>query len=380
MAQDLTLLETSVIAAFGAQIERRSGKRPRMLIAGDSGQRVRPTGFEWNRVSGLMKRVLERPMRRQTDEHVRCPEKIVRVVDGARGLYGNVEKQRRPTRQRGDAEGEHVEGHLLQVAATSRQEAADLVDRLVTNDSVTVLTPALAPSDWVQPESRSGVLDAAAAKGLECQTAVVLECGANILERSRSRGTDATSPLEEEQERTAVDRLRVCLSRATETLVSVDVDEDEGETACAGAGLLRFDGATRTPHRHRRALGRRTGARERRTGKAAAARRRGRGAPSRCGNDPVERDDRHQRLRWPARAEGVARPGGLLAGRDDPEVPADAVGADRGRKRTDRERATVPNECDQAVAVRNHRHDGPTRWRATWPPPRCARCSTGPRT
>ena len=237
-AQDLTVLETSVIVELASRIERRSGRRPALLVAGDSGQRVRPTGFEWSRIANVIAADGERPVRVQAGEHVRCPEKIARVIDRATGLYMHVKKDRRPTRQGARVGGEHVEGHLLHVVTGSTQEAAELVDRLVRTDGVAVTTPETEPPAWVHERARSGVLDAAAVKGLEYETAVVLETGRNLLQRAAAEKEDDPSPLREEQERTAVDRLRVCLSRATETLVLVDVDDSNEQVDEATEGLV----------------------------------------------------------------------------------------------------------------------------------------------
>ena len=122
--QDLTLLETGVITELALQIERQSGERPRVALAGDSGQRVRATGFEWSRLAGLLGSRLERPTRAQLDEHVRCPEKIAEVIERASGFYAGVKKERRPTRQLASSGRDHVEGQVIHVVAENEEEAA----------------------------------------------------------------------------------------------------------------------------------------------------------------------------------------------------------------------------------------------------------------
>ena len=222
-AQDLTLLETGVITGLCRRIEKRRGVRPKLLVAGDSGQRVRPTGFQWNRVSALIAKELVAPSRTQMDEHVRCPEKISEIVNHAASFYSNVTKERRPTKQITTHESEHVEGHLLHVIARSTSEAAALVEKLGRTDGLAVMTPEADPPEWITKKAGHTVLTAADVKGLEYQTACVLESGCNILNRRKPKGSHGTSPLEEEQERTAIDRLRVCLSRSTETLILIDI-------------------------------------------------------------------------------------------------------------------------------------------------------------
>ena len=45
--QDLTLLETAVVVELCLAIARRRGHAPWLLAAGDDGQTVRPSGFDW---------------------------------------------------------------------------------------------------------------------------------------------------------------------------------------------------------------------------------------------------------------------------------------------------------------------------------------------
>ena len=246
-AQDLTLLETGVITGLCRRIEKRREVRPKLLVAGDSGQRVRPTGFEWNRVSALISKELVAPSRTQMDEHVRCPEKITEIVNRAASFYSNVTKERRPTKQSTTQESEHVEGHLLHVIAGSTSEAAALVEKLGRTEGVAVMTPEADPPVWVTKKSGHAVLTAADVKGLEYQTACVLESGSNVLNRRKPKASHGTSPLEEEQERTAIDRLRVCLSRSTETLVLIDIArgtkdvmEQEATTSLLGENGARY--------------------------------------------------------------------------------------------------------------------------------------------
>ena len=81
--QDLTLLETAVVVELCRAIGRRRGRAPWLLMAGDAGQTVRPTGFDWGPLNDLLARRVGAPARFQLDEHLRCPSRIAEVVERA---------------------------------------------------------------------------------------------------------------------------------------------------------------------------------------------------------------------------------------------------------------------------------------------------------
>ena len=91
--QDLTLLETAVVVELCRAIGRRRGRAPWLLMAGDAGQTVRPTGFDWGPLNDLLARRVGAPARFQLDEHLRCPSRIAEVVERASERYVDLEKQ-----------------------------------------------------------------------------------------------------------------------------------------------------------------------------------------------------------------------------------------------------------------------------------------------
>ena len=230
--QDLTLLETTVVVELCRAIARARGRAPWLLMAGDAGQTVRPTGFEWAPLNDLLAERLRRPERFHLDEHLRCPSRIAEVVDRASRRYADIEKEARPTSQRRQRGGEHVDAHLVHVHLPARAEAVRLLEGLDETDDVVVVSPGDAPPDWVPSGLRGVVLTPEEAKGLEYQSVCVLDPGRllwSLRPENASYGLDAE--LDQPARRTAIDHLRVTLSRATETLVFVDVE--------AGADELR---------------------------------------------------------------------------------------------------------------------------------------------
>ena len=228
--QDLTLLETAVVVELCRAIARARGRAPWLLMAGDAGQTVRPTGFEWAPLNDLLAERLRRPERFHLGEHLRCPSRIAEVVDRASRRYADIEKEARPTSQRRQQGGEHVDAHLVHVQLPERAEAVRLLEGLDDTDDVVVVSPRDDPPDWVPAGLRGVVLTPEETKGLEYQSVCVLDPGRllwSLRPENASYGLDAE--LDQPARRTAIDHLRVTLSRATETLVFVDVEAGDDE-------------------------------------------------------------------------------------------------------------------------------------------------------
>ena len=200
------------------------GRMPRLLIAGDAGQTVRPTGFSWSNTADMIMSGIGKPAAYHLDEHVRCPNAIASVLDRASGYYSHIDKAYRPTKQQHQGGGQHIDAQLLRVEVAGEAEGADLVRRLDTIDNVAVITPGEETPHWLPAELAPAVMRPSEAKGLEYQTVVVLDAGRAV---GRLRQADAYAEndrMEQERQRTAIDHLRVALSRATETLAFVDVE------------------------------------------------------------------------------------------------------------------------------------------------------------
>ncbi len=227
--QDLTLVETAVVVELCRAIARRRGQAPWLLLAGDAGQTVRPTGFDWGPLNDLLARRVRAPIRFHLEEHLRCPSRIAEVIDRASERYADVVKEVRPTKQRRQVGGQHVDAHLVHVQVADAAGAVQLLENLADADDVVVLAPGNDPPAWVPDRLRDAVLTPEEAKGLEYQSVCVLDPGRllSTLQSQQTYGTEAE--LDQQARRTAIDHLRVTLSRATETLVFVDVAASDAE-------------------------------------------------------------------------------------------------------------------------------------------------------
>ena len=225
-AQDLTLLETSVVAELCRAVARARGHAPWLLLAGDEGQTVRPSGFDWGAVNDLLTRGVGPPKRFQLEGNLRCPTRIAEVIDRASERYGDLNKEYRPSKQQREAGGRDLDAQILHVAISSHEDAQRVLEQLSELENVTIVSPEPDPPAWLPRALRNVVLTPAEAKGLEYQAVCVLDPGRFLTGLRHADDTDTTR-LDEHVRRTAIDRLRVALSRSTETLAFLDVGDGD---------------------------------------------------------------------------------------------------------------------------------------------------------
>ena len=229
-AQDLTLLESEVIMELCRAIGERRKRAPWLLLAGDEGQTVRPSGFDWGKLKDLVTARLSKPEEFKLEENMRCPDRIAKVVEKAKRYYGDLNKDRRPTKQSRREGGIHVEANLLHLEIADEAEASVLLEKIGESESVAVISLEERIPAW----AGEGVFAPAETKGLEYQSVCVLNPGSQLAELSRDDRTGNRSGHEEILEhsrRTKIDQLRVALSRATETLAFIDVAAKEDHLA-----------------------------------------------------------------------------------------------------------------------------------------------------
>ena len=232
-AQDLTLIEVAVVAELCLAIARarRDRRLCWLLVAGDEGQTVRPSGFEWAGLNRLIAERLDaRPDEFSLDSVLRSPERIARVIERASRLYreAGLERYVRPGDQRVLPGGDASEARLFYVEAPDAGAALRLLERLDEMPDLAVVTPNADAPEWLTDDLKDAALTPAIVKGLEYQTVCVLEPGPT-LRRLRddidALGNEPT--LEAHLRRTDIDRLRVAISRATENLAFIEVSPDD---------------------------------------------------------------------------------------------------------------------------------------------------------
>ena len=234
-AQDLTLVELKLISTLCRSIGDADGWSPWLLIAGDAGQTVHPTGFNWNQTAAMLSKDLGPTKSFHLDGHVRCPQRIAEIVNRSAELYARLNKEMRPEKQHRQTGGEHVDAHVMHVAIEDADEAERLTRQAADADHTVMITTSGQVPDWVPEAHRKAVLTPADAKGLEYQTVCVLDGGRTLRELQERTYREATDTIEEESARTAIDGLRVAISRATEGLVLVDMQPGQQRGRCGQA-------------------------------------------------------------------------------------------------------------------------------------------------
>lgn len=230
--QDLTLLELNVFLELSKAISRSRGQAPFMLLAGDEGQTVRPSGFEWGPVGDLISAQLKNPERFQLQASVRYPGRIADVLEKASRLYGTVNKTNRPRRQSCVDPEDYRQAHVFHVAIQDQVAGIELLRKLLEVDGLLVVTAGEVVPEWIKKEVGAGVLTPVESKGLEYQSVCVINPGLELAAIGEP-STIAADRLDNLHRRTRIDQLRVAMSRTTETLVFVDINATSAELTCS---------------------------------------------------------------------------------------------------------------------------------------------------
>jgi hypothetical protein len=237
-AQDLTLRETAVVVELCRRIASQRGVAPWLLVAGDDGQTVRPSGFDWDDVSNLLTARFISPRQFHLEENLRSPDRVAGVIDRASQRYVTLDKRRRPTKQRRILGGPDIEAHLFYAEADKPRSAIDLLESV---EDLMIVSPEERAPSWLPETLADRVFTPAEAKGLEFQLVCIVDPGKTLLQLDRAAVDRSVSELAEQARRTKMDQLRVALSRATETLVLLDVEPTEAERAASLDLLNRAD-------------------------------------------------------------------------------------------------------------------------------------------
>jgi len=222
--QDLSSLELQVFIELCKAIHKSSGLAPLMLMAGDEGQTVRPSGFEWANINNQIRESLEQNAENiPLAESVRYPGSIAEVLDRASNLYSTVQRSTRPRKQSKSTSIDFRQAQLFHISLKKEEDPNQLIKELLETEKCTVICPTEVVPDWLNEENRIAVLTPMESKGLEFQTVCILNPGKEIMAITAGDKNNLNK-FENINRRTQIDQLRVAISRATETLVFIDID------------------------------------------------------------------------------------------------------------------------------------------------------------
>ncbi len=230
--QDLTLLEISVVVELCKAISRNRPQAPWLLVAGDDGQTVLPTGFDWGATNDLLANDLQNPEDYHLEDNLRSSTRLAAVVNRASSYYKDMPRDIRPTNQQHTIDDDIADVEIFHVEISDSSVAVWLLEQLDGLEDLAILIPDNNIPAWVPQDLRNVALTPAECKGMEYQTVCVLDPGRVLkrLDQSNDKETKF-SELDLFARRTAVDQFRVAVSRATQRLIFADFNADDRELA-----------------------------------------------------------------------------------------------------------------------------------------------------
>jgi hypothetical protein len=258
--QDLTSVEWSVVALLAKNIAiYNSDQLPFLLVAGDEGQSVRSTDFDWPMFKSTILDILgHEVIEYRLMASQRCPIKIAKLIKASYKLYQAIDKDKRPRKQcqlepdidiyfgkgrlrefeqtsdlcssepdrdiycdRKDYEQTSGQIYHLSVSSNDTQ-LSDLFALFKQNNAVLISLghlPNCIPKD--------NLLTVEEVKGCEFQWVGVLQPSQHL--KNIFSKNDQYSPEVALSKRYAIDHFRVALSRTTEILILLDIYTSKSE-------------------------------------------------------------------------------------------------------------------------------------------------------
>ena len=223
--QDLTVVEAMVLLTTVARIGTASGRMPRLLIAGDEAQTVRPTAFGWDWFADLLTAVFGDQHSEREDitltTSLRSPRAVAAVVEATRSHYRVLDKAARPSGMAYEAPEAETEGRVLYCHVPDSEDWAVVDEVFGTHTSGQLVYP----GDDVPPghaRALADVVTAPGAKGLDFDLVGVLDAGERQDELVQLVAKAEQDPLAGVLARRIADQFRVAISRSREDLVLLD--------------------------------------------------------------------------------------------------------------------------------------------------------------
>ncbi|MFO0649338.1 MAG: AAA family ATPase [Polyangiales bacterium] len=225
--QDLTRVEAALLLDVAAAIGRARGASVELVVAGDEGQTVRPTDFDWGVLADLIARRFDAPESFDLASNVRSPSALVSVVNSTWELYQRLSKDRRP-RGRATVEiEESVSGRVVRCRVRDDAELARLATAFSELPRAAfVHAGTRAPEGFLFGDVET--FGSATAKGLDFSVVAVIGAGRHIADAHAHVAHGVAEAFHTAFARPMIDQLRVAVSRASDTLVFVDREGDAG--------------------------------------------------------------------------------------------------------------------------------------------------------
>jgi hypothetical protein len=227
--QDLTPVELDVVLRVCVASSRPGEPPTELILAGDEGQSVRHTYFEWRELHNQLATDLEPPSDIHLDENQRNPAAIGAALARAQTFYRYLDKAMRPGGQRVERAEVPGDATVCLTRVGDAAEGAEFLRQLAEQTDAAIIHLGEEPPDWATGDElvRDRLRTPAEAKGLEFGAVCVLGAAEALEELTPDLAR--RDPL---QYRLCVNQLRVAMSRATQTLAFLEL----GDAAVGGSG------------------------------------------------------------------------------------------------------------------------------------------------
>jgi hypothetical protein len=220
--QDLTYIEAFTLLNVVARIAVADGRFPRLVLAGDESQTVRPTAFQWGWLKDLITAVLGSGVSIEDislDQNMRSPLQIAKFVEATRQQYSKFDKSDRPSGMTYTEVNDARIGRVRYCAVETDEQMDSILELFEQLPNSRLVYPGFSVPDEISSDEdlRSVVFTAEEVKGLDYDIVGVIDAGTRIddLDSLLDRGLDDFG-------RTLADQYRVAASRASETLILFD--------------------------------------------------------------------------------------------------------------------------------------------------------------
>ncbi len=245
--QDLALVEISALLQYLIALESKTGGEIKLLLAGEEGQSVRPTGFTQRALNDLLHQTFKNRKKKEfvLTKSLRTPIRIAGLLDLiSEKFYEEIDKSHRPpvtTLETLNSE-DQATGLILHAEAPV-SEKIEVLQQITKKDDICFIFLD-APADNIPSEILSKCYTPETVKGLEFETVCLVDAGkfiCNLL--GEYLLVHEETPLFNQEARLRIDKFRVAVSRTTQALIFLDFVESPGDLQKNhGANLFLMDG------------------------------------------------------------------------------------------------------------------------------------------
>ena len=229
--QDLTQIEALFLLNVVARIGCDSGTMPRLFMAGDESQTVRPTDFKWAWLKNLLTTVFGADLEikdTHLDENLRSPKLIGQFIEATQVQYQNFNKGDRPSGISYTKNNDAEVGRLIYCQLRDEKEWQSLVQLFAQIPRSCLVYPGFAVPEGLVAlsEGLMNIETAEDVKGRDFDVVGLIDAGKSQKVLSNLYEERETNKYVDVFGRTLADQYRVAASRSAEKLVLIDTEAD----------------------------------------------------------------------------------------------------------------------------------------------------------